>query len=131
MIEQAITTILEGTSAITDIVGSSSPRIYWNHAPLNHSLPAIVIHRISTTGRDLHHSGTIGGARATFQFTCLAKKALAAKQLKEAVRVALHGYKGTTSGVRIFIAQAIGEVDLYDEVLGASVALDVLFVHAE
>lgn len=128
MIETAITSMLEGASAVTTIVAS---RIFWSYAPQSAAAPCIVIQRVTTSGRNLAHSGAIKGADSTFQFNCLGTNALEAKTLATEVRKVFHGYKGTASGVRIFMAQAENEIDLFDENLGASVALDVRFKYAE
>lgn len=128
MIDDAIYSLLSGESTITDIV---STRIYPSFAPIDSTIPLVVYRKVSTTGRSVPHSGAAGIARSQYQFSCVATTAIQSKQLADAIRGLLHGYSGTIDEDRIFVAQAVNEIDLSDEELGFAVALDVLFTHAE
>lgn len=128
MIDEAIRSILENTTALTNIVGT---RIYNTRPPQDAARPLLVFSRVSVTDRALYHKGHRAAARTRVQFSCLADSALQAKRISAAVRGALHGYSGTVGGDRIFIAQAVSEVDLVSEDLGFMVALDIVFTHAE
>lgn len=128
MIEGALRTILINDSAVSNLVGS---RIYPLRATQDVEFPAIVYRRISTTGRDLTHSGPVTSATARFQFDCFSDSALQAKQLATAVLRALQDYSGTVIGETIMRAQCVNEADAVDLDLGFFVPIDFEILYRE
>lgn len=129
MIEEALYTILSTNAGVSAIV---STRIYSVIFPQDVETDSIAITKVSSTGRELHHSGTTKTCESLFQISCLCKDPKSAKILAEAVRAALHGYAGTVGGLLIFRTQIMNEIDLYDDDLEDFISvIDVLIMHRE
>jgi hypothetical protein len=127
MIDAALRTRLLAFSGLTALV---STRVHAGIAPQGGTLPAVVYRRISAN-RELVHSGVSGVARSRFQFDCLAKTPLEAKQVAAQVRKALHGYSGTIGGETIMRSEAVNETDAFDADLGAAVFIDFFISYRE
>jgi hypothetical protein len=129
MIDAAIYSKLSGDTAVAAIV---STRIYPMRMPQGVVFPAISFDRVSTDTRDLTHNGTNQTAQGTFQFSCFAEDPKSAKQLGATVVKALHGWKGTVAGEKIFRSAVLNETDLFDEDMGIfQVAIDVAIMYRE
>ena len=131
VIEEALYAFLAATAGVTALV---STRIYPQVIPQDAVLPAIAYQRIS--GPRVHsQSGASGLAYPRFQFTCQAATYSAARQVANAVRAALDGYRGTmggAGGVSVGAAFVANEIDGYSEESGEhTVRLDVVIYHAE
>jgi hypothetical protein len=87
MIEQQVITVLNTTPEIQAAVGQ---RIYALVRPQGDPLPAIVWQRVSTEPIN-SLQGFSGLDNVRLQFACYAETLLAAKQLAQAVSVALNG----------------------------------------
>jgi len=129
MIDAAIFTKLTTTAGITALVSS---RVYPMRLPQGVTFPAISFDRVSTDVRDLTHNGTNQTAQGTFQFSCFAEDPKTVKQVAAAVVSALHGWKGTVSGEKIFRSMVLNETDLFDEDMAIfQVAIDVAIMYRE
>lgn len=129
MIDSAIYTRL---STYADVLAIVSTRIYPMRLIQNVTFPAISYDRVSTDVRDLTHTGTNQTAQGTFQISCFAENPKIAKQLGAAVVKALHGWKGTVSGEKIFRSMVLNETDLFDEEVNIfQVAVDVAIMYRE
>lgn len=84
-------------TAITDIV---STRIYPTHAEQNAALPYVLLKEIGNESVE-HLEGTSGLSSTRLQFDCTAATYSAAFALREAVRQALHAWRGTSSSVTV------------------------------
>lgn len=96
-IESAIYTKLAADPVVSSLV---STRIFPNVIPQGESMPAIAYQMISGA-REHTTDGPEGLCQARFQVTCWAGTYSEAKQLSEAVRKELDGYRGTVSSVVI------------------------------
>lgn len=121
MVEDALYSILRADAGVTGWVGD---RVYFMEAPQEVTLPALVYQRIDTD-RGMAHDGPEGYAVATFQITCMGTLGQA-PQVAEAVRQALHGYRGEVAGVQVWLASVMGDRDVFVPAIeGGSVQLDV------
>jgi len=109
-IEEALKSILEDASAVTDLVGT---RIYPVMLPQGVTFPAITFLRVSTP-RTESHDGPSGLASPRYQINCWSETHTEASDLAVAVRKTVHGYRGTSEGVRIDGILAVGERDDID-----------------
>lgn len=129
MIDHAIYSILSSNSGVSTLVGT---KIYPFELPQRVSYPAIIYQRISTTDRIVYHGGVCKFARSMFQITAIDDDILGAKTLAEKIRLALHGYTGTVSTIKIFLAQVLNEFDLFvKEVEDYQVSMDFEITHTE
>lgn len=101
---------LTSTSDVAAIVGT---RIYRVKMPDNPTLPAITYQTLSG---ELVESfdGASGLRMPVMGIDCWARTAGAVQDLAEKVRVALHGYSGSYSGLTIQKILEWSAVDLYD-----------------
>jgi len=97
VIEQAVDSILNGSAAVTALVGS---RIYAGKAAQNATDPCIVYSRISSE-RDHAMSADTGLASARMQISCFGRHYSEAMDVAEAVRGALQDYSGAAGSVTI------------------------------
>lgn len=134
-LEEAIFARLNASTGVTSIVGS---RIHPARLPQNPTYPAITYRRIS--GRsDMHQSGLSGMGEGRIQISCWTEIAEQgggdypqAKDLREEVRLALAGFRGTTAGVEIQSSDLTADLDLFEEELGVhQAAMDFFVRHAE
>lgn len=107
-IDESLVDILEAASAVTAL---ASTRIYPLYARQTAVKPFIVYQRISSV-REHSHSGPSSLARPRFQFRCAANTYGEARQLADAVRGALDGYKGTVASVEIGSITFENEIDV-------------------
>lgn len=129
MIDGALYTILSTNAAVAAIVAD---RIYPTDLPQEPTFPAVAYSKISDGGRYLHHKNFPTVAEPGFQFDCLAATPLAAKQLADAVRKALHGYTGTVGSDFIFFIKVVGGADSGDAGSGIyQVSVDAVVRHRE
>jgi hypothetical protein len=131
-IEEALRARLIADTAVVEMVGQ---RIYPLVAPPKAALPAIVYQRISGM-RVATHDGPSELARPRFQFACIGSAYAGAKNLANAVRVALDGYSGTSSEVQVFVVLLENEFDFYtfesDEAASScTVLVDFIVWHRE
>lgn len=132
MIEGAIRKLLldhAGTAALV------STKIYLGQAPQGTLFPCITYNRISTAGRDLHHSSNAKLAQPRFQISCWGGDPTEAKEVAVQVRKCLNNHRGSvTYGAiteTINWIRIANEVDLFDQVLGYQVAVDIIVSHVE
>jgi|WetSurMetagenome_2_1015567.scaffolds.fasta_scaffold00567_25 hypothetical protein len=96
-LKTALATILEDTTALTALVGT---RIYSVMLPQGFTLPAVVF-RMTADETERILSGHAGKARTTFEVSYCAVTDTAAETGGEIIRIALDGYSGTVSSVKI------------------------------
>lgn len=131
LIEQALATHLANDSGISAIVGT---RIYAGLRPQKSPLPSIVYSRVSGV-RIESLQGSSGLARPRFQIDCCGKSYPAVKNLAEAIRLSLEGFRGTMGGGGGVVVQCVrylGDIDFYsDDEEIFRVALDFEIWHNE
>lgn len=92
-IETALFTILTGDATVTGLVGKS---VYPNLVPQGAQMPAITYQQI-TSLREHVMTDTLGIVASWYQINCWAESYSEARELSEAVRIALADYSGTVS----------------------------------
>ena len=123
-IESILRSILVADPAVAEIIGT---RAYQMHLPREPTFPAVVYQMISRPQDSL-----TGIVQARVQYTCLAESWKAAADLADAVRCALHGYRGVQNGARIEYIQYAGQHDDYDETTGIHwIPVDVIVTYLE
>lgn len=85
-IESILRSILVADPDVAEIIGT---RAYQMHLPREPTFPAVVYQMISRT-----QDAQTGIVRARMQYTCMAESWRGAADLADAVRCALHGYRG-------------------------------------
>jgi len=127
-LEAAIYTILSGTTALTDHVGT---RIYPSYLPQNCTYPAMTYWRVSTI-RESAMNADPGISTARFQVSVWATDPVTAGNVADHVRTAMHRTIGTYGGVKITDNAIDGEMITYDsETEEHQVALDFLVSQEE
>jgi len=128
-IEQAVLKELLADSGITDLIGE---RLYYVKAPQDVAKPYIVFFKVSAP-REYSHDGASKLARPRFQFSCFAMTYYEAKQIAEAIRVAIEAFSGTMgTGVEVGSCFCLNESDMYEEDTKLfHVAVDYLIYHKE
>lgn len=111
IIEEAVYNRLANTSAVTALV---STRIYAGMAPPGPTPPLVIFNKISGP-RVATLDGPTGLAQPTFQIDAYATTYLAAKNLANAVRIALDGWRATDGAVVIQGTSLLGERDGIEE----------------
>ncbi len=106
-IESILRSILVADPAVAEIIGA---RAYQMHLPREPTFPAITYQMVSRVQDSL-----TGLVQARMQYTCMAESWRGAADLADAVRCALHGYRGVRDGARIEGIQYAGQHDDYDE----------------
>lgn len=96
-VEDAIFSRLSGFAGLAALIGT---RIHPDTLPQEEPLPAIVYQRISTVHHHTH-DGPSKLAAPRFQLTVWAETSKAARAVARQIFLALEGFKGTVSGVRI------------------------------
>lgn len=109
-IESILRAILVADPDVAAIIGS---RAYQGRLPREPTFPAIVYQMISRP-----QDGLTGIVQARMQYTCMAESWREAADLADAVRCALHGYRGVRDGARIEDVRYAGQHDDYDETTG-------------
>ena len=125
VIEEALYEHLKNNAGVSALVGN---RIYPIEAPQEAALPYLVYQRISGP-RVRSHSGPSGLAHPRFQITGAAEAYPALRNVLNAVRVALDGFRGTMGG-GVSVGAALVENELDSEESFVS-RLDVVLWHAE
>ena len=128
MIEEGIIALL---LADTDVAALVSTRVYGVKLPQDPTLPAVVMARISESP-EYATGGMVGLSAGRFQIDCWAAGLAGSRNLKEAVRKLLSGYKGTIGAEAIRGSFQETSTDLYDSELDAHrVSMDFLIWHVE
>jgi hypothetical protein len=132
VIESALVTYLNTVASITAIVGA---RIYPLEVPQQAAYPAITYERESTEHvRSMQ--GESGLARTSLAVTCWARSYDTAKQLADAVRLAIDGFQGTWGTTQV-ASHLLDETDFLTPVPGnqpqrlIGVQLDLAIWHGE
>ncbi len=123
-IESILRSILVADPDVAEIIGA---RAYQMHLPREPTFPAVVYQMISRV-----QDAQTGIVRARMQYTCMAESWRGAADLADAVRCALHGYRGVQDGARIEYIQYAGQHDDYDETTGIHwIPVDVIVTYLE
>jgi len=123
-IESILRAILVADPVVSGMVGT---RAYQGQLPREPTFPAIVYQMISRP-----QDGLTGIVQARMQYTCMAESWKAAADLADAVRCALHGYRGVRDGARIERIQYAGQHDDHDETTGIHwIPVDVIVTYLE
>ena len=109
-IESILRAILVADPVVSGMVGT---RAYQGRLPREPTFPAVVYQMISRP-----QDGLTGIVQARMQYTCMAESWREAAELADAVRCALHGYRGIRDGARIEEIQYAGQHDDHDETTG-------------
>ncbi len=110
MIEAGIITLLEATTAITDLVGV---RIYGIQLPQDPTMPAVVVTNI--TGQDDYEaSGALDLIIARFQIDCYGATLAESLAIGIAINDLMSGYKGAAGDETILGSFNRNKRDLYD-----------------
>jgi hypothetical protein len=76
--------------------------------------------------------GLTGIVQARMQYTCMAESWRDAADLADAVRCALHGYRGVRDGARIEDVRYVGQHDDHDEQIGIYwIPVDMIVTYLE
>lgn len=113
-LEAGLYSYLTAQAAITAIVGT---KIYPNRIPQGTALPCLMYSR-TNTDHETQLAGAAGIATATMQIDCFATGAggyMTVKNLANAVRVKLHGYRGYMGTEAVNDCSLQNEIDIYDE----------------
>ncbi len=103
--EQALTTLVLETAAITDLIGE---RLTPGVRTQGGALPALVMNLFGAQ-RGYSHSGDDGLPRARVQFDAYGATYDEARLLAQAVTARLSGFAGVVGGVRLTILDATDE----------------------
>jgi hypothetical protein len=110
MIEQGIRTLLISDPTVAALIGV---RAYSNFMIQNPTLPAIVITKIS--GEDRYSTtGSTGPSTGRWQIDCYGNTVAEARELSDAIKNVLSGYKGAAGDETIqgsFLENEIGSYD--------------------
>ena len=127
-IEAGLRALLAADATIAGMVGG---RIYPITLPQSPTYPALTYHRASTV-RERHLRGPLGYAEVRERVHCWARSYGGAKDLAEAVRHLLDGYRGAAGAYEIGGAAVETEIDLYDDNADVyRVVVDVMLPHRE
>ena len=108
MIETALYYILSENAGVSALAGD---RIYPVYMPQSCTMPAIAYQEIAST-REYVMSGAIGMVSARYQINCWDDDYAGARDLADAVRIALEDYSGVISGVSIYTTFLADQRDL-------------------
>ena len=123
-IESILRSVLVADPAVAALVGT---RAYQTALPREPTFPAVTYQMVSRVQDSL-----TGLVQARVQYTCLATTWKGAADLADAVRCALHGYRGARDGARIEGIQYAGQHDDYDETTGIYwIPVDVIVTYLE
>jgi len=109
-LEEAIYSILSSDASVTALV---STRIYPFFLPQECTLPAITFYRVSTD-REYAFMTDPGYATVRISIDILGESASSTMSVAEVVRTALHRYKGTVAGVKIYECHIETENSIYE-----------------
>ena len=123
-IESILRSVLVTDPAVAALVGT---RAYQTALPREPTFPAITYQMVSRVQDSL-----TGIVQARVQYTCMAESWRGAADLADAVRCALHGYRGVRDGARIERIQYAGQHDDHDETTGIYwIPVDMLVTYLE
>lgn len=129
-VEAAIYALMMASSEIS---GAADDRIYPLVAPDCVATPYITYQRISGE-RWNSLAGSVGKAQPRIQIDVWAETYAAAKQLGDAIRRALDGYRGTVGGIRIGALRIESDQDFFENDPVPAlyrVSMDFRVTHAE
>jgi len=130
-IEEGIYAYLQTKTAVTTLV---STRIYPIMFPQDPTLPCIVFQKVSGS-RQHEARGAVcvqGKVRSRYQFDCIAETPDGAKNLGEALRIALDGWIGLMGTNTVQSVSLIGDRDVYDPEVDFFIrSMDFLLVYLE
>jgi hypothetical protein len=127
--EGALHNILSTDAGVIALV---TDRVYQVVLPQETALPAVLITRISTTGRELTQDGTLGVAEAVMEIASYATTINEAQALSRACRLAVRDRKGAFSGVQVLRVQFINEANEFSLTANMFAQfLDVAFLYRE
>lgn len=130
-IEEAIAKKLQASTGVFALVRD---RVYAGELPEKPVMPAICFYRRATV-RDHSHDGPDGLPTVTFKIDCLGKKYSECREIADAVRAELDGFKGVAGGVggvEIDAAFALDEELEYDDDIGLHwITTDYAVTHVE
>jgi len=107
MIEKALFTHITTDSTITALMGT---RLFPNKIPQGQPLPAAE-YKQEAGKREHMMSGPAGMVDSQYTITCYGSTYAAAKELAEAVRKRLDGFRGVVEGITIDVMMLIDELD--------------------
>ncbi|HON76504.1 MAG TPA: DUF3168 domain-containing protein [Dermatophilaceae bacterium] len=123
-IESVLRAILVADPGVAAIIGT---RAYQGRLPREPTFPAVIYQMISRP-----QDGLTGIVQSRMQYTCMAETWKAAADLADAVRCALHGYRGVQDGARIEYIQYAGQYDDHDETTGIYwIPVDMIVTYLE
>ena len=123
-IESILRSVLVADPAVAEIIGA---RAYQMHLPREPTFPAITYQMVSRV-----QDAKTGIVQARMQYTCMAGSWRAVADLADAVRCALHGYRGVRDGARIEQVRYLGQHDDHDEQIGIYwIPVDMLVTYLE
>ena len=123
-IESILRSVLVADPAVAGQIGT---RAYQARLPREPTFPAVTYQMVSRVQDSL-----TGIVQARMQYTCLATTWKGAADLADAVRCALHGYRGVRDGARIEEIQYAGQHDDYDETTGIYwIPVDMIVTYLE
>jgi hypothetical protein len=123
-IESILRSILVADPDVAEIIGT---RAYQMHLPREPTFPAVTYQMVSRV-----QDALTGIVQSRMQYTCMAGSWKAAAELADAVRCALHGYRGVQDGARIEYIQYAGQHDDYDETTGIHwIPVDMIVTYLE
>jgi hypothetical protein len=96
-IEDGLIEFLSANEGLTALIGG---RVYKNRLPQGVTLPCLTVQRITTPRQHSHDTaGSAGTARPRFQIGAWGTTYATIRQVTDALRAALNGYKGTMGAV--------------------------------
>jgi len=126
-IETALETHLKASAALTALVNK---RVYYAQAPQGEAVPRVVFHKISDP--PIHD---VPVRRPRFQFNCIGKTAVKAREIAGVIYDLLQRYKGVmggAGGVKVAQGVQLNDLDLYDRATDLFfVPVDVMIVYRE
>lgn len=118
--------------SVPPLVALVADRVYPSRMPTGPVFPLVVYHRISTSGRELSHSGPDGLAVPRIQLDVWAQDPDTADAVAEELRIALHGHRGAMGDLEVGSVQIANDLDADEAETGLfRRILDALITHEE
>ena len=128
LIESGLYDYLKGHAGLSALI---IDRIYPLRLPDVATFPAVVYQKV-TVQREVSHDGDTGLARSRFQFTCIDKTYIGAKNVADQIRLAFNGFSGAMGSVTPTDAFVVDETDgVKPDVNLFEVIVDVAIWHEE
>ncbi len=128
--EQALLTYMATQGPITAVLGTAPMRIWPLKLNAPNTLPAVTTQVI--TQHSIHsHSGYSNMSVFTWQLTIWATSYNSVKAVRDILHLALFGYKGILSGVRISIPNIQEPLNTWEAVTQVFQRVMSLTIHAE